>query len=118
MVNTWEELGKQVASARKDRRLTQVELAEALGVDRTAITKIEVGERKVDSLELAKLADILRRPVHWFVHAPSQSVTSPRGISSVSRNALAYSHSFSRSTTMLALRLRAHMLRLREVESG
>ncbi|HEY0191552.1 MAG TPA: XRE family transcriptional regulator [Kofleriaceae bacterium] len=78
MANTREELGKRIASARKDRRLTQAELADALVVDRTAITKMEAGERKVDSLELAKLAEVLRRPAHWFVSTPQPSVVSRR----------------------------------------
>lgn len=78
MANTWEELGKQVASARKDRGLSQAELAAELEVDRTAITKMESGERKIDTFELARLAKILRRPIHWFVNDPSPAIVSRR----------------------------------------
>ncbi|HEY4243976.1 MAG TPA: XRE family transcriptional regulator [Kofleriaceae bacterium] len=78
MANSWEELGKQIASARNDRRLTQTELAAALDVDRTVISKIETGERKVDSFELARFAAVLRRPVRWFLDEASPSVVSRR----------------------------------------
>lgn len=78
MANTWEELGRQVASARKDRGLSQAELAAELDVDRTAITKMESGERKIDTFELARLAKILRRPIHWFVNDPSPAIVSRR----------------------------------------
>lgn len=65
-------------AARKDRGLTQVELATAIGVDRTAITKIESGQRMVDALELARLAKVLGRPLWWFVTEPPPSVVSRR----------------------------------------
>lgn len=64
--------------ARKDRGLTQGELASAMEVDRTVITKIETGQRMVDSLELARLGEILRRPIGWFVTDPPPSVVSRR----------------------------------------
>jgi Zn-dependent peptidase ImmA (M78 family)/DNA-binding XRE family transcriptional regulator len=78
MVNSREALGERVMVARKDQGLTQVELATAMGVDRTVITKIETGQRMVDSLELARLAEILRRPVGWFVTDPPPSIVSRR----------------------------------------
>jgi Zn-dependent peptidase ImmA (M78 family)/DNA-binding XRE family transcriptional regulator len=78
MSKSWEELGKRVMSARTQMGLTQLELAEALRVDRTVITKIEGGLRTVDTLELARLSKVLRRPIGWFVHEPSPSVISRR----------------------------------------
>jgi Zn-dependent peptidase ImmA (M78 family)/DNA-binding XRE family transcriptional regulator len=78
MTKSWEELGKRVMSARKQQGLTQVELATAMQVDRTVVTKIEAGQRTVDSLELARLSKVLRRPIGWFVREPSPSVVSRR----------------------------------------
>lgn len=78
MTKSWEELGKRVMSARKHQGLTQVELATAMRVDRTVVTKIEAGQRTVDSLELARLSKVLRRPIGWFVREPSSSVVSRR----------------------------------------
>lgn len=78
MTKSWEELGKRVQAARQDLRLTQQELAAELGLDRTVVTKIEAGQRTVDSLELSQLARALRRPIGWFVTDPSPSVVSRR----------------------------------------
>ena len=77
-MTAWEDLGKRVMSARKQVGLTQLELATAMRVDRTVVTKIEAGQRTVDSLELARLAKALRRPIGWFVREPSASVISRR----------------------------------------
>lgn len=78
MAPSWEQLGQRVADARKQLRLTQVDLAAAMGLDRTAITKIESGQRTIDSLELARLASTLHRPISWFVREPPPSITSRR----------------------------------------
>jgi Zn-dependent peptidase ImmA (M78 family)/transcriptional regulator with XRE-family HTH domain len=78
MTRSWEELGKRVMAARTQMGLTQLELAEALQVDRTVITKIEGGQRTVDTLELARLSKALRRPIGWFVREPPPSVISRR----------------------------------------
>ncbi|MBK5226198.1 MAG: helix-turn-helix transcriptional regulator [Thermoleophilia bacterium] len=63
MVLTSQELGERIAAARRDARITQAEMAEQLGVDRSAITKIEKGERKVDSLELLAISEAVGCPV-------------------------------------------------------
>ena len=76
MANTWEELGRQVASARKDRGLSQAELAAELGVDRTAITKMESGERKIDTFELARLASAVAESVSVASMEPDFSPTA------------------------------------------
>jgi Zn-dependent peptidase ImmA (M78 family)/DNA-binding XRE family transcriptional regulator len=77
-LESWLEVGEQVAGARRAVGMTQDELAAAVGLDRTAITKIELGNRGVTSLELARLARELRRPLEWFVIAPPPAVISRR----------------------------------------
>lgn len=59
-------------------RLSQAELAAIMQLDRTAITKIEAGDRKIDTLELARLSEVLKRPIEWFVSAPVPAVVSRR----------------------------------------
>ncbi|MDQ3886719.1 MAG: helix-turn-helix domain-containing protein [Actinomycetota bacterium] len=41
--------------------LSQAQLAARLGLDRTAVVRIEAGERRVSALELGRLADVLER---------------------------------------------------------
>lgn len=74
----WQELGSRVADARKVAQLSQAELAAAVSLDRTAITKVEAGERKIDSLELSRIAGVLKRPIDWFLTPPLPAVVSRR----------------------------------------
>jgi Zn-dependent peptidase ImmA (M78 family)/transcriptional regulator with XRE-family HTH domain len=54
-----EDLGRRIARARERAGLTQAQLAEAVGLSQSAISRIESGERSVDSLELAAIAQRL-----------------------------------------------------------
>ncbi|HVV82411.1 MAG TPA: helix-turn-helix transcriptional regulator, partial [Kofleriaceae bacterium] len=78
MAKSWEELGRRVLEARKQAGLTQSDLAAALRLERTAISKIEAGQRTVDSLELVRLGAALQRPIGWFVADPIPSIVSRR----------------------------------------
>jgi ribosome-binding protein aMBF1 (putative translation factor) len=53
---TQQEIGQRIADARRARRWTQGELAARVGLDQTAVSRIETGVRAVSSLELAELA--------------------------------------------------------------
>jgi Zn-dependent peptidase ImmA (M78 family)/transcriptional regulator with XRE-family HTH domain len=74
----WKELGERVARARNASHLSQRDLATKIGIDRTALTKIESGKRGLDALELAKLAEVLKRPIDWFVSQPIQAAAGRR----------------------------------------
>lgn len=56
---TRERLGQRIAEERKRAGLTQKQLATALGLERTAITRIEQGQQGVDTLQLTAIADTL-----------------------------------------------------------
>lgn len=77
-LETWTEVGRRVADARESAGLTQEALALDAGVERTALAKIELGRRGLNSLELARLASALSRPIEWFVTEPPPSVVSRR----------------------------------------
>jgi len=61
------EMSRRLREARELASISQGEAAEALGLPRTAITQIEGGNRAVSTMELARLADLYRRPVSWFL---------------------------------------------------
>lgn len=71
-------IGQRIAAAREDRGLTQAELARELGIDRTAVAKVESGKRKTSATELVRLASILDRPIDWFVLESPPAVVSRR----------------------------------------
>ena len=76
-VRSLAELGTRLAEARKAAGMT-ADLGTRAQLDRTAITKIESGSRNVDSLELSRIAAILRRPIDWFLVPPPPIVVSRR----------------------------------------
>jgi len=61
------EMSRRLREARELASINQGEAAEALGLPRTAVTQIEGGNRAVSTMELARLADLYRRPVSWFL---------------------------------------------------
>lgn len=50
-------LGKRISELRKEKNLTQVEFAEALGITRSAYSHNELGTREPDYELLKKIAD-------------------------------------------------------------
>ncbi len=57
------ELGDRLKEAREYVGFSQEEVANHLGVPRSAISLIETGARKIDALELTKLAKLYQRGV-------------------------------------------------------
>lgn len=77
-LGSWAAVGSRIALARERAGFTQQAVAERLGLHRTAITRIEQGQRNLDALELAQLADVFGRSVEWFVTEPPSSIASHR----------------------------------------
>lgn len=61
------ELGRRLRLARKAWNLTQGEVAEALGLSRSAVSEMEAGRRGVSGLELHRLAHIYGRDMADFL---------------------------------------------------
>lgn len=64
MVDT--QLRERVVAARKSADLSQQELADAVGLQATAISKIENGSRDVSSTELSLIARKCGKSLSWF----------------------------------------------------
>lgn len=71
-------LAANVRRARTAAGLSQQALADALGLDRSAVSKIETGRRRVESLELQTLATRLGRPPAWFLSPVDGQKEIPR----------------------------------------
>jgi transcriptional regulator with XRE-family HTH domain len=59
-------LGERLRQTREYLGFSQEEVAKFLGVPRTAVSNVETGGRKIDALELKKLAGLYKRPVSYF----------------------------------------------------
>ncbi|MDY6055030.1 XRE family transcriptional regulator [Micrococcus sp.] len=71
-------LGTRIRSARERQGLSQQALAEAVGLDRTMINRVETGQRKLTALELAAIADTLNTRMQAFFSAEIPSLASHR----------------------------------------
>lgn len=72
------DLGRRISQARAEADLTQAQLGHAVGLDRTAIAKLETGTRRVSATELVAIATALDRPIDWFVVESPPAVVSRR----------------------------------------
>jgi transcriptional regulator with XRE-family HTH domain len=67
MAVTQAELAARLKAARENCGLTQQQVADALGVARTAVVQIEAGRRSVNSLELERMARLYGRALSEFL---------------------------------------------------
>lgn len=63
----WEKLGGRLREIREYLNFSQQYVSDRTGIPRSAISDIERGSRKVDSLELKKLSRLYRYPVGYFL---------------------------------------------------
>ncbi|MCX6143917.1 MAG: XRE family transcriptional regulator [Ignavibacteriales bacterium] len=61
------ELAERLRIARKAAGLSQEEVASRSGMLQPTVSAIEAGKRNVDSLELAKFAELYNKPLHYFL---------------------------------------------------
>src|SRR5690349_17019273 len=71
-------LGERLARAREAAGMTQEGLGRAVHLDRSAISRLEAGERKLSVPELVTIAAALDRPLSYFVSPPVPAVISRR----------------------------------------
>jgi transcriptional regulator with XRE-family HTH domain len=58
---------ERLRQARKDKGMTQVEVASSLGKHQSYVAKCENGERRVDIIELAQFAKLYKKPLDYFL---------------------------------------------------
>lgn len=73
------ELAERLKSAREYLGFSQDQVAQYLGVPRSALSNIETGQRKVEVVELKRLAELYKRPVAYFTGetAPPSNALPP-----------------------------------------
>ncbi len=78
-------LSRRLREAREYLNLSQDEVAKQVGIARAAISLIESGQRRVDVLELSKLARIYQRPVNHFTSEKSEEGGIPTDVAFAAR---------------------------------
>jgi transcriptional regulator with XRE-family HTH domain len=81
-------LGERLKAAREYVGLSQEDVARHLAIPRSGLSHIESGQRKVDAIELTRLAKLYQRSVDWFTgEESSSSVELPADVAHVARAA-------------------------------
>ncbi len=60
---------ERLRTARHDAGLTQVDVAQALDVPQQFVSRAELGERRIDVVELLDFAELYGKPITYFVDA-------------------------------------------------
>jgi transcriptional regulator with XRE-family HTH domain len=77
-VQEWSEVGERITEARLAAGLSQGELAAQIKLDRTAVVRIEAGDRRITALELTRLAQALGVTLTHLVSRPPAALVSRR----------------------------------------
>jgi transcriptional regulator with XRE-family HTH domain len=85
------QLGDRLRDARNYLGLTQEEVAAYLSIPRTALTDIEGGRRRVEALELARLAKLYRQPLSYFTGGDESAAALPPDVAYLARQAASLS---------------------------
>lgn len=81
-------LGERLKQAREYMGLKQEDVAKSLGIPRSALSNVEAGTRKVDAIELSRLAKLYQRPLAWFTgEDPEVGSELPKEVGHVARAA-------------------------------
>ena len=74
----YKEMLRRLRTARHDAELTQVEVAEALGRTQAFVSKCELGERRIDPLDLYDFATLYGKALDYFVSGLGSAKVSRR----------------------------------------
>lgn len=80
-------LGERLREARKYLGLNQEEVAELLKIPRTALVDIESGQRRVEAIELTRLAKLYRQPIGYFAGEDAATAALPASVMFLAKQA-------------------------------
>jgi transcriptional regulator with XRE-family HTH domain len=80
-------LSSRLKEAREYLGLSQDEVAKALDLPRSAVSLMETGQRKVDAIELKRLAEIYQRPIAYFTGDAGEPAVMPETVQHLARTA-------------------------------
>jgi transcriptional regulator with XRE-family HTH domain len=80
-------LGERLREARKYLGLNQEEVAEFLKIPRTALVDIESGQRRVEAMELTRLAKLYKQPVGYFTGEDAAAAALPASVMFLAKQA-------------------------------
>ncbi|MFL1431693.1 MULTISPECIES: helix-turn-helix domain-containing protein [unclassified Nocardiopsis] len=101
---SWELIGERVRLSRISAGMSQGEMGERVGLERSMVSKLERGIRHIDAVELARISRELDYPISHFLSEPPAVVS--RRAAAVGAEKIAADKSDYRTTARLAEWLR------------
>jgi transcriptional regulator with XRE-family HTH domain len=86
-------MGQRLQDARKYLGFTQEEVAQFLGVQRTALVEMEKGNRKIEAVELKKISKLYEQPIAHFAGEDASTSALPADVAHLARKAASLSGS-------------------------
>jgi transcriptional regulator with XRE-family HTH domain len=80
-------LGERLRDARKYLGLSQEEVASYMRIPRTALVDIESAQRRVEAIELTKLAQLYKQPVGYFIGEDASASALPASVMFLAKKA-------------------------------
>ncbi|KIH98610.1 DNA-binding protein [Streptomonospora alba] len=77
---SWVRIGERVRESRAAAGLSQQALADAVGLERSMISKLEKGDRRIDAVELTRLAHVLESSVSHLLSSMPEIISRRAGI--------------------------------------
>lgn len=78
----YQQLLKRLRKARLDAGLTQDDAGRALGRRKSCVSKCELGERRIDPIDLQEFAQLYGKPLSFFLPKLPRSVRNARSTDS------------------------------------
>lgn len=100
-------LGEKLRDARKYLGLKQEDVAAYLSLPRTALVDIESGRRRVEAIELTRLAKLYKQPVSYFTGEDAAAAALPPDVAHLARQAAKLSDQDREELSRFAEYLRA-----------
>ncbi|MGD0820573.1 MAG: helix-turn-helix transcriptional regulator [Desulfomonilia bacterium] len=80
----FKEIGKKIQKAREEKGLTQVDLAQTLGITQAALSNYELGKRRLYLHQIEEFARLLEKNLDYFI-GPHDDASNARPSESSSR---------------------------------
>jgi len=84
-------LGERLREARKYLGLKQEDVAAYLKIPRTALVDIESGQRRVEAIELTRLARLYKQSASYFTGEDAAAAALPASVAHLARQAASLS---------------------------
>jgi len=68
----FKEIGRKIQKAREETGLTQVDLAQSLGITQAALSNYELGKRRLYLHQIEDIARVLQKSLDYFIPGPEK----------------------------------------------